>query len=46
MIAMMQETGFQGCAAKEFFDSFAGTTKEGIARKYGVRGANFIAYKI
>jgi len=45
MIAMMEAAGFQRCAATEFFDSFAGTTKESIARKYGVRGANFIAYK-
>jgi len=29
----------------EYFDSFAGTSKEPTARKYGVRGANFIAYK-
>ncbi len=42
---MMQATGFQRCVATEFFDSFAGTSKEGIARKYGVRGANFIAFK-
>ena len=42
---MMETTGFQACAATEFFDCFAGTTKENIARKYGVRGANFIAYK-
>ena len=42
---MMQSIGFRNCEATEFFDSFAGTSKEGIARKYGVRGANFIAYK-
>ncbi|WP_310452968.1 hypothetical protein [Sulfuritalea sp.] len=45
MIAMMQAAGFQACAATEFFDSFAGTTKENTARKYGVRGANFFAGK-
>lgn len=28
-----------------YFDSFAGTSKEEVARKYGVRGANFIAIK-
>lgn len=27
------------------FDSFFGTTKERVARKYDVRGANFVAYK-
>lgn len=42
---MLEAAGFTGCMATEFFDSFAGTTKESIARKYGVRGANFIAYK-
>jgi hypothetical protein len=29
----------------ETFDSFAGTSKEGVARKHGVQGANFIAFK-
>jgi abortive infection bacteriophage resistance protein len=29
----------------EYFDTFAGTSKEKIARKYGVRGANFVAVK-
>jgi len=29
----------------EYFDTFAGTSKENTARKYGVRGANFIAYR-
>lgn len=27
------------------FDSFLGTSKETVARKFGVNGANFIAYK-
>lgn len=29
----------------EYFDAFAGTSKEATARHYGVRGANFVAYK-
>lgn len=29
----------------ETFDCFAGTSKEGTARHYGVLGANFIAFK-
>jgi hypothetical protein len=29
----------------EYFDSFAGTSKQGVARQHGVRGANFIAFK-
>jgi hypothetical protein len=46
MIETMQSAGFQACKGTEFFDCFAGTSKESTARKYGVRGANFIAYKI
>jgi len=45
MIATMEAAGFERCSATEFFDSFTGTTKENVARKYGVRGANFIAYR-
>jgi len=45
MIEVMTEAGFRGAAAHQFFDTFRATTKEKIARKYGVRGANFIAYK-
>lgn len=41
----MHRAGFRGAHASRFFDSFSGTTKEAVARKYGVRGANFIAYK-
>jgi hypothetical protein len=45
MIEALQQTGFQGVRVCHFFNSFSGTTKEGVARKYGVQGANFIAYK-
>lgn len=31
--------------AEEGRVDIAGTSKEGVARKYGVRGANFIAFK-
>ena len=27
------------------FNCFLGTSKENVARKFGVKGANFIAYK-
>jgi len=45
MIEALQQIGFQDVRACHFFNSFAGTTKEGVARKYGVQGANFVAYK-
>jgi hypothetical protein len=45
MIEALHRAGFRNARARCFFDSFSGTTKEEIARKYNVRGANFIAYK-
>lgn len=45
MIEALQGIGFQSVRVCHFFNSFSGTTKEGVARKYGVRGANFIAYR-
>jgi hypothetical protein len=42
---LLEEAGFRRCKVVEFFDTFAGTSKEKTARKYGVRGANFIAFK-
>lgn len=45
MIRALEEVGFKNIRACEFFDSFQGTNKENIARKFDVRGANFIAYK-
>jgi len=41
----MTEAGFNRAEVLAYFDSFAGTSKEKVARKYGVRGANFIAFK-
>lgn len=41
----MQDAGFQDVRACHFFDSFRGTSKEGVAQKFGVKGANFVAYK-
>lgn len=45
MIEAFQQAGFRNGRACHFFDSFSGTTKEWVARKYQVRGANFVAYK-
>lgn len=45
MIEVMHRAGFRNARMCQYFDSFQGTTKEAVARKYGVRGANFMAYK-
>lgn len=45
MIEALQQAGFQNVRVCNFFNSFSGTSKEGVARKYGVQGANVIAYK-
>jgi hypothetical protein len=45
MIKALHGAGFRNARAGRFFDSFSGTTKQEIARKYNVRGANFMAYK-
>jgi hypothetical protein len=45
MIEALEQAGFRNVRACHFFDSFSGTTKEGVARKFGVRGANFVAHK-
>jgi len=46
MIEALQQSGFRSVRVCNFFNSFSGTTKEGVARKYGVQGANFIAFKV
>jgi hypothetical protein len=45
MIEALQQAGFRNARACQFFDSFSGTTKERVARKYEVSGANFTAMK-
>jgi hypothetical protein len=45
MLEALQQAGFREARACHFFDSFLGTTKERVARKHEVRGANFVAYK-
>jgi hypothetical protein len=37
--------GFVDVAVRERFDSFRGTTKENVARKFGVAGVNVFARK-
>lgn len=41
----MNLAGFSEARVCGFFDSFLGTSKEKVARKFGVRGANFSARK-
>ena len=42
---MIRDSGFKEARLCDRFDSFLGTNKEGTARKFGVFGANFMAYK-
>jgi len=45
MMEIMERFGFRSAKACHFFDSFQGTSKERIARKFQVTGANFLAFK-
>jgi hypothetical protein len=42
---LVSEIGFDGVNVVKKFDSFGGTSKERIARKYGVIGVNLHARK-
>ena len=42
---MIEQAGFREAKVVEKFDPFLGTNKENIARKFGVDGVNFLAYK-
>ena len=42
---MIEQAGFRDAKVVEKFDPFLGTSKEKIARKYGVDGVNFLACK-
>ena len=44
-MTLLTEIGFQGVVVKERFDCFRGTSKEGVAKKYGVSGVNVYAAK-
>jgi hypothetical protein len=41
----LNQIGFDDVMMKERFDCFRGTSKEGVARKYGVVGVNVYARK-
>jgi hypothetical protein len=40
---VLGQIGFRDVAVREKFDTFRGTSKERIARKYGVVGVNVFA---
>jgi hypothetical protein len=42
---VLTQIGFHDVSVVARFDCFLGTSKERIARKYGVRGVNVIARK-
>ncbi len=42
---MLGQVGFRAVEVRERFDTFRGTSKERIARKYGVVGVNVFAQK-
>ena len=42
---MLEAIGFGSVRMAEYFDPFGGTSKERVARKYGVRGVNVHALK-
>ena len=44
-MALLEQIGFSGVVIKQRFDCFRGTSKEGVAKKYGVIGVNVYAHK-
>jgi hypothetical protein len=42
---LLAQTGFRSVSVRERFDCFRGTSKEQVARKYGVSGVNVQALK-
>ena len=41
----MADAGFRSPVLRDTFDSFLGTNKQATARKFGVFGANVLAFK-
>lgn len=44
-MALLAQIGFRPVGLRERFDCFRGTSKEGVAKKYGVTGVNVHAVK-
>ena len=44
-MTVLEGVGFRSVRITEYFDPFGGTSKERVARKYGVRGVNVHALK-
>ena len=44
-MTVLEDIGFRSVRLTEYFDPFCGTSKERVARKYGVRGVNVHALK-
>ena len=44
-MAVLSDIGFGSVRVTEYFDPFGGTSKERVARKYGVRGVNVYAVR-
>jgi hypothetical protein len=44
-VAVLEDIGFRSIRISEYFDPFGGTSKERVARTYGVRGVNVHALK-
>lgn len=42
---MLADIGLHAVRITEYFDPFGGTSKERVARKYGVRGVNLHALR-
>jgi hypothetical protein len=45
LVEALSDAGLQGVEVKGSFDCFAGTSKESVARKFGVRGINVYGTK-
>lgn len=44
-MGVLEDIGFRPVRICEYFDPFGGTSKERVARKYGVRGVNVHALR-
>jgi hypothetical protein len=44
-VELLTRVGFEGCRVEAHFDCFRNTSKQAVARQFGVRGANISAHK-